>query len=246
MGNCFSSSQRRCGICYFELDEECAALVEPSVHRSYTWRKDSHIHDEERTESPDEQLPFPLPEAWREFLRIEIKAKLGIFQASRKRGCRGCESIIKAVESACADDGVFLDSKSWEEVVQITWVVPSGRDRELSNLKIVLTANVSKRDAPDRGSEEYHLWTILIDVDRAAGHEKEENCQFSRRVEFVESRDSNVSQGIPSLTSLRFRSTIPGRRLPSRESASGFTSATQCTSPACLVPPPSCPNGCLR
>ncbi|EGR50748.1 uncharacterized protein TRIREDRAFT_120851 [Trichoderma reesei QM6a] len=175
MGNCFSSSQRRCGICYFELDEECAALVEPSVHRSYTWRKDSHIHDEERTESPDEQLPFPLPEAWREFLRIEIKAKLGIFQASRKRGCRGCESIIKAVESACADDGVFLDSKSWEEVVQITWVVPSGRDRELSNLKIVLTANVSKRDAPDRGSEEYHLWTILIDVDRAAGHEKEEN-----------------------------------------------------------------------
>ncbi|KAL6895729.1 heterokaryon incompatibility domain-containing protein [Trichoderma longibrachiatum] len=175
MGNCFSTRQRRCGICYFELDEECAALVEPPVHRSYTWRKESGIHDEERSEPPDEQLPYPLPEAWREFLRVGIKAKLGIFQASRGRGCRGCESIVKAIESACADDGVFLDGKSWEEDVQIAWEVPSGRDRELSNLKMVLTANVSKRDAPDRGSEEYHLWTILIDVDWAGGTTKEEN-----------------------------------------------------------------------
>ncbi|PTB65482.1 HET-domain-containing protein [Trichoderma citrinoviride] len=175
MGNCFSTSQRRCGICYFELDEECASLVEPSVHRSYTWRKDSHIHDEERSELPDEQLPYPLPEAWREFLRIGIKAKLSIFQASRQRGCCGCESIVKAIESACADDGVFLDGKCWEEDVQITWTMPSGRDRDLSNLKIDLTVNTSKREAPDRGSEQYHIWTILIDVDRTDDNRKEEN-----------------------------------------------------------------------
>lgn len=243
MGNCFSTRQRRCGICYFELDEECAALVEPPVHRSYTWRKESGIHDEERSEPPDEQLPYPLPEAWREFLRVGIKAKLGIFQASRGRGCRGCESIVKAIESACADDGVFLDGKSWEEDVQIAWEVPSGRDRELSNLKMVLTANVSKRDAPDRGSEEYHLWTILIDVDWAGGTTKEENCEFNRVIEFVEARNTDVGQIIPSLTSLRFRSTTLDRRLLSEESASGLTSATHYTDPACLIQPPNYPKG---
>ncbi|KAL7950685.1 heterokaryon incompatibility domain-containing protein [Trichoderma barbatum] len=175
MGNCFSISQRRCGLCYFELDEESVSLAEPSVQRSYTWRKASRIHDEERTESLDEQLPFPLPEAWREFLRIAIRTKLEAFRVSRERGCRGCESIIKAIQSACEDDGVILDSKSWEEDVQMTWTMPSGRDKDLSNLKMEFTVDISNREMQSRGAGEYRLWTVLIDIDRMDGHEKEQS-----------------------------------------------------------------------
>ncbi|UKZ77556.1 hypothetical protein TrVFT333_005279 [Trichoderma virens FT-333] len=173
MGNCFSTSQRRCGLCYFELDEESTSLAEPSVQRCYTWREAPHIHDDERHESLDEQLPFPLPEAWRDFLRIRIRTKLDVFRASRKRGCRGCESILKAIKSACEDDGVVLDSKSWEGGVQAIWTMPSGRDKDSSNLTMEFTVNVSSREAQSHGSEAYHLWTILIDVDRMNGHEKE-------------------------------------------------------------------------
>ncbi|KAF3075117.1 hypothetical protein CFAM422_003068 [Trichoderma lentiforme] len=175
MGNCFSSSQRRCGLCYFDLDEESASLKEPIVQRSYTWRESSHIHDEERTESLDEQLPSPLPEAWREYLRIEIRTKLEVFRASRERGCRGCDAIIKAITSACQDDDVVLDDKSWAEDVHVTWTMPSGRDKGMSNLKLEVTVNVSSREAEGHGTEDYHLWIILMDIDRLNGHEKEES-----------------------------------------------------------------------
>ncbi|KAK4078595.1 uncharacterized protein Triagg1_2926 [Trichoderma aggressivum f. europaeum] len=174
MGNCFSTSQRCCGLCYFVLDEESALLKEPFVQRLYTWRESSHIHDEERTESLDEQLPFPLPEAWHEFLRIEIRTKLEIFHASRERGCRGCDALVKAMESACQDDGVVLDGKSWAEDVRVTWTMPSRQDKGLSNLKLEVTVNVGNREAHSSGTEDYRLWTILIDVDRMDGHEKEQ------------------------------------------------------------------------
>ncbi|KAL7783259.1 heterokaryon incompatibility domain-containing protein [Trichoderma ceciliae] len=173
MGNRFSTNNRRCGFCYFELADESASLDEPTVSRSYTWRKASRIHDEERQESLDEQLPFPLPEAWREFVRIRIQTKLKTFQTSQERGCRGCEYILKAIGSACEDDGLFLDSRSWEEDVQVTWTMPSERGKDLSNLKIELTANVSGREAQGHDSENYHPWTILIDVDKVSGQETE-------------------------------------------------------------------------
>lgn len=166
MGNCFSTSRRHCGLCYFELDEESTSLVEPSVQRCYTWRETSRIRDEEREETFDAQLPFPLPEAWREFLRIQIQTKLKTFLVSRQRGCRGCELIVKAIESACKDDGVFLDNKSWEEIAQVAWTTPSERAKDLSSLKIDLTVNVSAREAQSHLSEQYHLWTILIDIDK--------------------------------------------------------------------------------
>lgn len=177
MGNCFSTSQRRCGLCYFDLDEESASLKEPSVQRSYTWRESSHIHDEERTESLDEQLPSPLPEAWREYLRIEIRTKLEVFRTSRERGCRGCDAIIKAIVSACQDDDVVLDDKSWTEDVHVTWTMPSGRDKGMSNLKLEVTVNVSSREAESHGKEDYRLWIILIDIDRMNGHGKEESSK---------------------------------------------------------------------
>lgn len=211
MGNCFSTNQSRCGLCYFELDDGSASLVEPSVYRSFTWRKASHIHDEERQESPDEQLPFPLPEAWREFLRIRIQTKLETFRASRERGCRGCESIIKAIESACEDDGVYLDSKSWEKDVQVTWTMPSERDKDLSNLKIELTVNVSSREAQSHDSEQYHLWTILLDVDRMNGQEKEQSRKFSSAAKLIWPEDSNNAQIIHLFIKVQSRSTIQGR-----------------------------------
>ncbi|KAM0256813.1 hypothetical protein ACHAQJ_004765 [Trichoderma viride] len=170
MGNCFSTSQRHCGLCYFELDEESVSLVDPTGNRCYTWRESSLIHDEERREPLDEQLPFPLPAAWREFLRIRIQTKLKAFRASCQRGCRGCESVVKAIEAACEDDGVFLDSTSWEGDVQVTWTTPSKRGNDLSNLKVELTVNISGRGASN-DSEKYHLWTILIDVDKISGQE---------------------------------------------------------------------------
>lgn len=178
MGNCFSASQRRCGLCYFELDEEAASLGDSSVHRKYTWRKTSSIHDEERTEAADEPLPSPLPEDWREFLRIEIRTKFKVFRASCERGCVGCQVIIKAIESACKDDDVVLDDKSWEEEVQVTWTMPSGHDRDLSNLKMEFTVDIGSRAPQSQGSD-YHTWTILIDVDRINGHEKEHNSKFN-------------------------------------------------------------------
>ncbi|KAL7936146.1 heterokaryon incompatibility domain-containing protein [Trichoderma chlorosporum] len=172
MGNCFSMNQRRCGLCYFELDEESAGLGESRVQRKYTWRETSHIHDVERTESADEPLPSPLPEAWREYLRIEIQARFEIFCASRERGCRGCQSILKAIQSACEDDHVVLDRKSWSEKVRVTWTMPSERDRDLSNLEMAFTVDISSRELESQGPV-YHQWTILIDVDRTSEHEKE-------------------------------------------------------------------------
>lgn len=203
MGNCFSTSQRRCGLCYFDLDEESAILKAPLVQRLYTWRKASHIHNEERTESLDEQLPFPLPEAWHEFLRIQIRTKLEIFRVSRERGCRGCDSIVKAMESACQDDGVVLDDKSWEEGAQVTWTMPSGRDKDLSNLKMEVTVNVSGRDAQSRGTEAYRLWTILIDVDGMNGHEKEQGGKLSNEVQLMQLEDFNNAQAIYLRTDLQ-------------------------------------------
>lgn len=179
MGNCFSTSQRRCGLCYFDLDEESASLKEPFVQRSYTWRESSHIHDEERSEPLDEQLPSPLPEAWREYLRIEIRTKLEVFRASRERGCHGCDAIIKAITSACHDDDVVLDDKSWTEDVHVTWTMPSGRDKGMSNLKLEFTVNVSSREAESHDTEDYRLWIILMDIDRMNGHEREQNGKFN-------------------------------------------------------------------
>lgn len=86
---------------------------------------------------------------------------------------------MKAITSACQDDDVVLDDKSWVEGVQVTWTMPSRRDKDSSNLKLEFTVNVSNRENQSRGTEDYHLWTILIDVDRTDGNEKKQSGKLN-------------------------------------------------------------------
>ncbi|KAK5997628.1 hypothetical protein PT974_02992 [Cladobotryum mycophilum] len=170
MGNSFSTSRRHCGLCYFELDQDSVALREPTVFRSFNWlsTKLSRPNMEGRHGPLDEQIPahFRDPDVLR--YQVDIRTHLRALQASQARGCRSCDAIMRLIESACEDDGVFLDNQSWKEEVYLRWNSLSN-SRGTGNLRIKFTVDVGDRKVESNRFGRHQRWTLFVDVDQIDG-----------------------------------------------------------------------------
>lgn len=117
MGNTISSpfGLRSCGLCYFKLPAGTPFLDQPAVSRkvSPTWPqsklKEGRLDDVLRPK--------------KDILNVVMKTTLSAIKASAKRGCVGCEAILKCLESQVGDHGFVLDETSWADQCTLTWLV---------------------------------------------------------------------------------------------------------------------------
>lgn len=137
MGNS-SSSERRCGLCYFKLKPDTPFLEQPTVSRRVMPVYPQPPWDEG-------SLDFVLESPKKALGRIESMTKLRALDISAERGCGGCAAIKKCLLERIANDGWEIDEQCLETECRFDWWVGDARGGNVSLVVQPMAKNPSGR-----------------------------------------------------------------------------------------------------